>query len=186
MKLILRRLRGALGNAVVWGVSWLAGAWGLLLGAHLLGWLPTSGSWAVAPWTTAFWFAANLGSTGFVTGGAFSAFLRFAYADGSLPNIGGLRFAAGGAMVAALLSPALTLVARAGWGVGLPVDMVSGVWVAAVFGAVTAGSSIRIAQRASRSLTEAATAELEIEQRGALALLENRPDAIDRDGAGAG
>jgi hypothetical protein len=53
---------------------------------------------------------------------------------------------------------------------GLPIvlgDLLAGLPFVAIFGAVTAGTTIRLAQASAKSLTGKATAELETEQREA-------------------
>ena len=166
MKLFWRRLRGAVGNAVVWGLSWFAGAWTWVLGLQLLGWVPDYYTWPFG-----LLIAANIGLTGFFAGGAFSGFLGLAYRGRALRNINVGWFALGGAAIAAICSPVLTTIARSGFGMGLPGDLVTGGLMAALFGAVTAGTTIGLAQRASRYLAAGAAAELESEQSEALALL---------------
>ena len=171
MRRILRKLRGALGNAVVWGASWF-GVFGTLLAAAVL-----TGIIQVAdPWALAFYVAANVGVTGFLTGAVFSIYLNFAYQDRPLLDLKAPRVALGGAVVAALFSTSFGLLLRTSADIPIVLgDLITGgVWTGAL-GAVMAAASIRIAQHAARQVIGPATAELVAEQREALALLETGP-----------
>lgn len=72
MKNVLRRLRGAIGNAVVWGVTWFAGAFTAFGAMELIWGLDAP----IAPWRLILAIATNVGITGVVTGFAFSGYLR--------------------------------------------------------------------------------------------------------------
>jgi hypothetical protein len=121
-----------------------------------------------------FYVAANVGGTGFLTGLAFSAYLRFGYFNRPLLDITARRVALGGAALAAVCSPLIATLARLSAGIPIALgDMLAGIPIVAVFGAVTAGASIRVAQASARRLTSAAAAELETEQREAAAILQS-------------
>ncbi len=168
----LRRLRGAVGNALVWGASWFGTGLAVLSPIHLLGLLPVAN-----PWQVIFSVSANLGVVGFLVGGGFSAFLSLAYRDRSLLEIRAGRFAVGGAVVAALLSPIVKYVAVMSTGLGVSLgDLVVGGVFPAVLGGITAGATIKLAQNASRRLAQPATDQLEAEQHEVLALLNG--DAV--------
>ncbi len=123
-KRLWRRLRGALGIAILWGTAWFVGGLAILAVSAWTGALP---------WDLILGMAARLGRIGFFTGGAFSGLLTFAYRDRRLSEINTVRFALGGAAVAALLSPGMAV-------------------MAGLFGGVTAATSIKLAKRASDPL----------------------------------
>jgi hypothetical protein len=79
----------------------------------------------------------------------------------------------GGAGVAAVTSVLFGVALRASLG-GPPLmlgEMLAGLPMVALFGAVTAGATVRIAQRAQRRALESATSALEAEQEETLGLL---------------
>lgn len=169
MRGILRRFRGAVGNAVVWGVSWFSTALALLGGVNLI-W----GFQAVDdPWRLVLYVSANVGVTGFLTGLAFSGYLRLRYFDRPLLGIRIRRVALGGAAVAVACSTMVGVLARLS--VGMPIalgDLLSGFPMVAILGAVTAGTTVRLAQASQQKEVGAAASELEVEQREAMAMLE--------------
>jgi hypothetical protein len=165
MKAFLRRLRGAIGNALAWAISWFGASLALLSAMKLVGALPA--------WELVLYVAANIGVTGLLTGGVFSAFLRAAYADRPLLSIRVGRLALAGAAIAATCTPLVGLVLRSLAGQAIvAADLLAGAPLAAVLGALTAGGTIHVAQREARRLASGATAELETEQRQAMALLD--------------
>ena len=169
MKSFLKRLRGAVGNATVWGTAWFAWTLALFTTEELIGGLASP-----FPWLFILKMAGIIGVTGFLTGGAFSAFLRFAYRDQPLLEIKVRRFALGGAIIAGLLSPVVAVIAWALTGTGIALGNLIGVGaLAALLGGVTAGATIKLAQRAARKLSGAAVDELETEQDEVLALLRS-------------
>lgn len=98
MKGLLRRIRGAFGNAVAWAVSWVAG------GTAVLGLLHLTGLFQLADPSEIFsFFVPVLGMTGFLTGIAFSAYLPLAYGDQTVLGIRLGRLVLGGAVVAGLI-----------------------------------------------------------------------------------
>lgn len=168
----LRRLRGAVRNALVWGASWFTAGLVLLVPIHLLDLLPVSN-----PWTVILSFSGNLGVVGFLVGGGFSAYLSLAYRNRLLLEIKAGRFALAGAVVAVLLSPIVGHVAVASSGLGASLgDLVAGGVFPAVMGGITAAATIKLAQNASRRLARPAAEQLEAEQQEALALLNG--DAV--------
>lgn len=168
MKSVFRRLRGAIGNAVLWAASWFTASLGFWTAMHLFaGVLPMSD-----PWALILLLSASSGVTGFITGLAFSGYLRLAYWERSLLGIRVGPFALGGAMTAGLVTLGLSTVSQAvsGMTLGLASLVAGAVWPT-LLGALTSAASIRVAQHASRQVTEANTRELEIEQEEALAML---------------
>ena len=164
----LRRLRAALGNGLVWGATWFTSAFVAYGGLGLLG----AFEGLANPLGLVFGIALNVGVTGLLTGLAFSAFLRFGFLDRPLLGLRARWMALGGAGVAAVTSVLFGVALRASLG-GPPMlgEMLAGLPMVALFGAVTAGATVRIAQRSQRRALESATAELEAEQEEALGLL---------------
>ena len=120
LKRLMKRLRGALGVATLWGGVWFLGG---LLFSGLLG--LTTG----LPWPALLGMAGTMGRIGFLTGGAFSAYLTFGYRNKSLAEISTARVARVGGLVAAVLSPGMAA-------------------TAGLFGALAAATSIRAAKSA--------------------------------------
>ena len=149
MKTILKRLRGAIGNAVIWGAAWF----GITLA--LLSILYVAGDSPLMSWELVLRGASSMGATGFLAGGGFSAFLALAYRDRRLLDINTGWFALGGAVVA---------------GVGGAL-IANGALLGAIFGGVIAAGTIKLAKRASRRLSDSALEELSAEQDQVIALL---------------
>ena len=95
---IFRRLRGALGNALVWGVGWVT------VGLALLATLRVVGVFTF-PWVELISFAIRLGIVGAVTGGAFAVVIRLLYHGRRLSEISWVRFGLGAAVVTGLFVP---------------------------------------------------------------------------------
>jgi len=142
MTRFLRRIRGALGNALTWGVAWFAGGLAITTAAFLTGLYPASAGWWVA-----FAIAKAVGVTGFITGGAFSLYLGIVHRDRQLHELRAGRLALAGAVIAAVLSVSLLVL---NGGLILPIQaLVGDGLIAALLGAVTAGGTIRLSQRAA-------------------------------------
>lgn len=168
MKGIWRRLRGAIGNAVVWGGAWFTGALALFGGAALFG-----AGVGPDPWWVALLVSMNIGVTGFLTGLAFSAYLRLGLFDRSLLSIRAGRTAVAGALVAASASVLLSALLRVVYGLPFtPPSLLSGLPLAVTFGAATAGATVYLAQRAALAAEANEAAELAREQEEVGLLLE--------------
>jgi hypothetical protein len=155
----LRRIRGALGNALTWGVAWFTGGLAIATGLFLTGLYPASAGWLVA-----LAIAKNVGVTGFLTGGVFSLYLGVVHRQRQLHELRAGRLAFAGAVIAAVLSVG-TLVLNGG--LILPIQaLVGDGLIAALLGAVTAGGTIRLSQRASGRLRGDAPDALEGEREG--------------------
>lgn len=165
----LRRMRAALANGIVWGVTWFASAFVAYGGLGLLG----AFEGLTNPLGLVVGIAVNVGVAGLLTGLAFSAYLRVAFLDRPLLGLRTRWMALGGAVAAVGTSAMLGVVLRVLLGGPVMVqEMLAGLPMVALFGAVTAGTTIRIAQRSQLRAIEAATAELEAEQEETLGLLE--------------
>lgn len=164
----LRRLRAALGNGLVWGVTWAASAFVAYGGLGLLG----AFEGVANPLGLVLGIALNVGVTGLLTGLAFSAYLRIGFLDRPLLALRARWMVLGGAAIAAGTSVLFGVALRAL--LGGPVifgEMFAGLPMVALFGAVTAGATVRIAQRSPLRAIESATSALEAEQKETLGLL---------------
>lgn len=97
---ILRRLRGAVGTALLWAGAWSVGSILLLTLFVMLGAFP-----ALPPAGGLLRIAARFGLTGLGVGAGFSAFLAYAYADEQIGTIRSIPFVLGGAAISAVLAP---------------------------------------------------------------------------------
>lgn len=147
---IIKRLRGAVGNAVMWGAGWAALGFAAFAALKVTGNLPES-----ALWIDSLLVAARFGFIGGIVGGAFSAFVGILYRGRRLSEIRALRFGIGGGIMAGLFVPVFLQTMNLLSGDGLvPMQLVldDGLF-AAVFGAVAAGGSLMLAQRAQGTLS---------------------------------
>lgn len=174
MRRILRNIRGAVGNAVVWATSWFAATFTVWSALHLLGGLLP----VAEPWGLITAISAGAGFSGFVSGLVFSGFLRAAYSGRSLLDLSVPRLALAGAAVAGALSVAGGFALQLLFGVILPIGAVAtSAIMPALLGALTAGGSIRAAQGAERRLAGTSLDALEAEQAEARDLLRGATGA---------
>lgn len=140
-----KRLRGAFRTALVWGAGWAAAGLAVFTILHVTGIVSEKVSWAQA-----LGVAARFGIVGFVSGAAFSGFVRFVYRGRRLADISWVRFGIAGGVVTAVFVPlflqAMNMLSGDGmvpWRLVLDDSVLTG-----VFGAVVAGGSLKLAQRA--------------------------------------
>ncbi|HSR42204.1 MAG TPA: hypothetical protein VLL48_08535 [Longimicrobiales bacterium] len=138
VRTLLRRLRGGLGNAVVWGASWFAGAFAVFTVMAPDGIGPFFSYWEVVPG-----IAAGFGVLGVLAGGAFSVLLSSVGA-GRLGELRAGRWALAGGVVAGLTIVGLGLVPGLGSLLYFPVITVG---LSGVLGAGTAFGTVKLAQR---------------------------------------
>jgi len=141
-----RRLRGALRNALVWGAGFAVAGFGVFTVLKLAGVFPR------ADWIAGAGLAARMGIVGFVAGGAFSTIVRLVYHGRRLRDINWVRFAAAGGVVTGVFVPLFLQTMNLltdGHLVPWRLVLDDGIW-ATVFGAVAAGASLKLAQRAER------------------------------------
>ena len=170
MRGLLRRLRGALGNALVWGVSWAGASF-----AFWATWILT-GTGAVPvkePWVVLGVSTLSAGISGVVTGLLFSGYLGIAHRSGGVLEIRVGR----SAIVGGLVAVAVPILTNAAWMLAtvsvVPLDILAlGAVTPAVLGAATAGGTVFAARRAALHARNEATAELEAEQEEVGRLLE--------------
>lgn len=160
---IARRLRGAVRNAVAWGVAWFTLGFVTILALRAIGVVVPSR----VTWLDALGMSIKIGVMGGITGGAFSAFISLFYRGRRLSEINWVRFGLGGGIVAGLFVPAFMVIANLISGDGLPpFEAIRGdIIMSALFGGVAAGASMWLAQRGE-------------------ALPGGREDEIERLGAG--
>lgn len=147
-KSIYRRLRGALGNAVVWGGLWFAAV--LVLGGALRVTGVLTSSWE-AVLMTAF----RGGIIGGIAGAAFSTVIGLLYRGRRLSEINWIRFGLGGAIATGLFVPVFLQFMNLLSGDGMvPMGLVlDDIPLAAVLGGVAAGGSLKLAQHAEKALS---------------------------------
>lgn len=126
---MLKKLKAAIGNSLVWGVAWAAGSVGL---ATVLTWLGLV-SVPLNP-EELFQIATWYGLVGVVAGGIFSGLLPVAFRGRDVLSIRAPFFFGGGLAAGVLLAPLLP----------------GPVWIAAILGAGTAGGTLAVAKSATR------------------------------------
>lgn len=144
---ILRRLRGALGTALVWGVGWFTAA------LAIVGTLRVTGITSPS-WTEVLITAVRAGIIGGVSGVAFSSVIRLLYHGRRLSEISWVRFGIGGGVVAGVFVPIFLQLMNVLSGDGMvPWALVlDDIPLVMVLGAAAAGGSLKLAQRATTAL----------------------------------
>jgi hypothetical protein len=140
-----RRLRGAVGNALVWGGAWFIGALALAATLRITGLAAISLDGALRG-------AAMFAVMGTIAGGAFSTFIRLWYHGRRLEGLSWVRFGIAGAVVTGLFVPSFIIVMRFLSGDPfLPLEALlkNGI-VGAVLGGAAAGATLKLAQLAKQ------------------------------------
>ena len=140
-----RRLRAALRNALLWGLGWSAAGLTMLLILGALGRLPDA-----TAWLEGLGIVVKLGVWGVFAGIAFAGLMRLLYHGRRLSDISWVRFGLLGGIATGVFVPLFMQVLNVLSGDGpvawhLVTD--DAVW-ATVAGALAAGGSLRLAQRA--------------------------------------
>lgn len=145
-----RRLRGALGTAMIWGGGWV------LLGVAVMAIVGVLSVVGILPggfsMMEAVIFAVRIGIVGGVAGVAFSTFIRLFFHGRRLSELSWVKFAVGGAFVTGVAVPAFLQTMNLLSGDGLVawnLVLDDAAWTA-VFGAVAAGGSLKLAQVGER------------------------------------
>ena len=146
MRLIFRRLRGAVGTALAWAAAWF-GAGFLFITAINVFQLGAFRRYTTFSLWDALEYGMTMATVGFVTGGAFSLYVIAAFRDKRLEDISPTRFALGGGLVAVLLSLGVIGVVS-GFEVFLLQDLFWPIVLPAFLGSLTGYSSISIARKA--------------------------------------
>jgi hypothetical protein len=141
---VLRRLRGVVGNALVWGAGWFLVAITLIGGAHLVG------VFAGMRWFDVLGLAMRIGVVGVFAGAAFAGAITVLYRGRRLSEMSAVRFGLGGGVVSGLFIPPflqlLNILSGTGpiaW--GLVLDDVP---LVTVLGGLAAAGSLKVAQLA--------------------------------------
>lgn len=140
MSRFLRWLRGALGNAVVWGAAWFGA--GFILGA-VLGW----------PFELRYirYIVLNgavpMGLMGAALGGVFAAYISANFRGKRVGDLSPARFAFGGALVPIPFILALAASAQSWKGWIFLGDLFIPVAFVATLGGLTAYSTVKLAQK---------------------------------------
>ena len=135
-----RRLTGAFRNAVVWGAAWFT------LGAVVTAVIRLADG--ISPpiaLADGIFMGTKIGVMGGVVGGAFSVFLSLFYRGRRLSELRALRFGIGGGIMAGMFVTGILLT---GGGLAVLPFIIEDALMAAVFGGLTAGGSVKLAQRA--------------------------------------
>ncbi len=139
-----RRLRGAIGNALVWGGSFAAIGATVFTALRLAGFV-----YSPTPWLTGLEITLKLGLFGAISGGAFAAVIRFAYHGRRLRDIRPGRFALTAGVATGVFVPLSmqTMNILSGDGMVAWGDVLDDGALLSVFAAIAAGASLKLAQR---------------------------------------
>lgn len=102
---LLRRVRGLIGNAMVWGTGWAVLSFAILLVMRPFGFGPHT-------WLDLVKGCAMFGVMGAISGTAFSTFIAWWFRGRRLSQISWLRFGIGGGIVTGLFVPAWIVLMR--------------------------------------------------------------------------
>jgi hypothetical protein len=143
IKTLFRRLRGTLGNAMVWAGTWFLAAFPL----HVLYWV--AGIRYDPFWEGALGTMLTYAGGGFLAGGVFSLYLRLAGRNQRLKELKPGRVGLGSAITVGVVIPGMV------WFFGDPqIDALSGIIISStsgVFAGGTALAQVKIAQRALKA-----------------------------------
>lgn len=148
---MIRALRAAVGNAIVWGFGFGAAAMVAFAFMGLFGMLePGIGI------LDAIGMSVRIGIMGGIASFAFAGVIRLLYRRRNIHDIDWKRFALAGAVVTGIFVPSVMYLANfLSGGPSVPFEYIKGdIMYSALFGGIVAGASLRIAQRASRAADE--------------------------------
>ena len=143
----LRRLRGALGNVLLWGLAWGVGAL-VVVTAKKLGHLYTM----PVSWSDAVGIVSRFAIYGALASAAFSSFIAIRYRGRHLDDLSLSGFTMIGAVASAVIVPAmptLSLLVVSGEFTMRYLGSPSWVLYGAAFGGIAAASTLKVAQRAT-------------------------------------
>ena len=158
---IIRRVSGAVKNAVVGGAAWFILALAVFGVSHVAGVGP-----AHVSLLDAIGMSIRVGVMGGITGGAFSAFIGAFYRGRRLSEINWVRFGIGGAVVGGSFVAAFLVSANLLTGGELPAlrNILDDIVIGTGFGGATAAATMWLAQRGER-VTGGSARELERPER---------------------
>jgi hypothetical protein len=145
---LFRRLRGALGNALVWGAAWFLVAFVIAAVLLVLGIVPPDASIL----DVLVGLPIRIGVAGCFAGGVFSLVIGLLYGGRRLTDISWVRFGIGGGLAMALFMPPLYQLLNILSGTG-PIPwrfLLDDVPWMTVMGGVAAAGTLRVAQYAER------------------------------------
>jgi len=152
---LLRNLRGACGNAVVWGATLFGAGFTILSALTLTGLAPGAASLGVI-----VQLAMSIGITGFVAGAGFSLVLATEYRRHRLEEVQVGGMAIKGAVISVLLAPWVSFAAIGLGGSGVSLGLLAANVIGfALLGGLTAGGTGMLAQRSARRLELGASLE---------------------------
>ena len=160
---IVRFLGGAFRNAVVWGGAWFALAAAVAIPLRL-----ADGVHPGLALGDAIFIGTKVGFIGGAAGAAFAALISVVYRGRRLSEINWLRAGMGGAIMAGLFVLGFLLAANLLSGDGFAVLplILDDVLMAVVFGGITAGGSMKLAQRAEALSSGETPESFPVPQRG--------------------
>ena len=155
---IMRRVRGAIGNAAVWGACWAGLTTVTLTTLKLVG---AFGQELI--WLDIIGMAIKIGIFGGFASGAFSLLLPLIFRRKRLSEISWVRFGLLGGVVMGVFVPLFMQSMNVVFGDGpIARNLIdTHLILSTVFGAVTAGGSLRLAQYAERKLPGESAAQFE-------------------------
>jgi len=142
---LLSRLRGALGNALVWGAGWFTAA------IAVVGTLRIVGIFPGLRWFDVLGLGIRVGVVGVFAGAAFAGAISVLYRGRRLGELSAVRFGIGGALVSGLFIPPFLQLLNILSGTG-PIPwrlLLDDVLLVAVLGAMAAAGSLKLAQLAT-------------------------------------
>jgi hypothetical protein len=141
MKNVFRRLRGALGNAMVWAGTWFLAAFPL----HVLYWV--AGIRYDPFWEGALGTMLTYAGGGFLAGGVFSLYLSIAGRNQRLKELKPGRVGLGSAITVGVVLPGMF------WYFGDPqIDVLSGIIISSTIGVFAGGTALAQVKMAQRAL----------------------------------
>ena len=140
---LMRRLRGLVGNAIVWGAGWAGLSFAIFAVMRLFNFGPHT-------WLGVLQSSAMFGVVGAAAGTIFSTFIALLYRGRRLSEISWLRFGIGGGILTALFVPTWIVVLRFLSGdPWLPARyLFSNSLIGLAFGTVAAAVTMKVAQMA--------------------------------------
>ncbi|MEJ2289419.1 MAG: hypothetical protein P8Y02_12415 [Deinococcales bacterium] len=153
MKTILRRIRGALGNAAVWGGAWTVASvlwigWILVKGLIFTPELVAATDWGSSQiWLALLGFIGYTAVIGAGTGIAFSTYLAANFRRKTLEDLSSMRTALGGGLVTLLVGLVIYMALGAPAGIGFD-DVLPLISWGTVLGSGMGYASVAAAKRA--------------------------------------
>jgi hypothetical protein len=139
-----RRLRGVVGNALVWGAGWFTAAIAVGGIGHMVGIFPR------VRWLDVLGLGIRVGVVGVFAGAAFAGAIAVLYRGRRLSEISAVRFGIGGGLISALFIPPFLQLLNILSGTG-PIPwslLLDDIPMVTVLGGLAAAGSLKVAQLA--------------------------------------